>query len=301
MAIILVTNNGDWEGLAAEIPGVRVLNIFHDDISQVLAGPPKSILMRYWFRSDFVNEDRRKKILGIESELVRKGVRLVNPFKAHEVAYQKCLYYSIIPSAPPFIVDPTIGQLRQRLDSGELSIPFVVRAGDFRDRGQMYLVHSLADFEGLRKSITPPTMVVRYVPDMEGKWHAKCRVYVIGKSIDMAFRIISDNWIVTHVGYKIDGATPSHSSGSTEYVNDLAALNHDFRLSPDVTRDAILTGECLGLEVFSMDILLHSGSHYIIDVNAGYAYLPFLEHYPECVHALRVGHVGRVLAYLDQT
>lgn len=298
MTVAIFTTRFDEFSDEAKRLGVPVYSVLSPGEGMKI---PRVALFRLWYQSDFTDPDRLSAIRGLETILRASGAVVVNPWCAHDLAWKKDLYYRVIP-APPFLVNPTTRQVRDALDAGAIRLPFVVRPGRDRDRSLMRLVKSVREFEEAAGKITGPVLVVRFIPDSQGDLHARYRVFVLGPRVDMAFRMLGSDWrvhgVINPEHRKVDSETPE---GDTGPIRQRFVESNQDRAGPRVGWAAVVGANSLGLQVASVDVLTdpESGLNYVVDVNAGYSYLPVPEYFPNSRRAERLGHVKRVVAYLE--
>jgi hypothetical protein len=295
MRVAIFTTREDEFSSEAQRAGAAVHSFFAP-----MPPAPRVALFRLWYKEDFTNERRFSVIRGVETLLREMGTCVVNPWGAHNLAWQKDLYYRVVP-APAFLVNPTKKEVQEALDSGSIRLPFVVRPGRERNRSLMHLVGSLQEYEEVSQRTLGPVLVVRFVPDTYGGLCARYRVFVVGDRVDMSFRMLGKDWrvhgVVSPEHRMEDTQTPA---GTTEDIRGQFVEANREPAPPGVGKSAILGVRSVGLDVASVDVLTdpETGLHYVVDVNAGYAYLPVPEYFPESRQKERLGHVGRVVGYL---
>jgi len=239
---------------------------------------PKVAYMRAGHETE-LRRDILVKAVEVESDLRKRGARIVNPVWFVARAQRKDLYPALIPSQTPVLLtNPTPWETRAAVAAGVLRFPFVLRRADWSGSREMYLIHDRDELaEAESKLLNHRTIAARYVDTQQGGLHTRWRFYVIGGTVDMFSRTRSTKWNVGNEGGK---------DAPTSYREELG-------------RAAIAVGPALGLEIYCVDIVLDGEAPMVVDVNPTYFMTDGPLDVPVAVNAHRLRHWERIVRYLE--
>jgi len=280
-AFIISTIITDTEKLFMECTDIPV--VMPSQFRQVHIPEGSTVLIRAG-HSENNDADQIPLVRGIEKELAKRRVRVLNPVDRNLTAAKKDLCYPIMEKAgvsiPRFLTSPSEPQLLEAVACKHLDYPFIYRH-------ETYLIESPADLSRVHARLcSKPRIAMQFIEDREGPYYARVRAYVVGGEFDMAGRVLGRHWLIQRL------------DKDEQYRADFRRANDTFQLNDQSKAALLRCGQSLNLSIYAADMLIQNGTGFVIDPNPVYTLSLSLDLFSETKAKHRALHAQRVADYL---